>query len=168
MVAVTSRLIAENTYPDLAEEAFTAGLVHDVGMIVEWNLFPELFPRVLARYQGTGRDFLEAEREVLGFDHPLAGAALLRRWGVPRAIRDAASFHHRTPPPAREGHNLPVIVQAAELLCASRGDGFFDLLGDEAAARQTLAAAGLPDEHYPVLRESAEAELEQARALLDL
>jgi hypothetical protein len=63
---------------------------------------------------------------------------------------------------------LPVIVQAAELLCAARGDGFFDLLENGLTARAALATAGVPDEHYPALREAAEAELEQARALLDL
>jgi HD-like signal output (HDOD) protein len=167
LVAVASRLIASERAPQFVEEAFTAGLVHDVGMIVEWNLFSDLFPQVLARYQGTGRHFIDVEQEVLGFDHTMAGAAILRRWAVPKPIRNAAGFHHRTEPPADE-YNLSAIVHAAELVAAARGDGFFDMLGDETAAQAALCALGLQEDALANLLPKAEAELEEARSILDL
>lgn len=174
-VAVLSRAIAKRTIPAQAEELFMAGLVHDVGMIVEWNLFPDLFPQVLARYQGTGAEFTAAEEETLGFDHCAAGAHVLRQWQLPKPLRDVAAHHHKN---ERRHHAerrptdedaLPDIVQLAERMCSARGDGFFDFIHEESTdLRATLEDIGLHEDDFHAIVDATDEELDRARDLLEL
>jgi HD-like signal output (HDOD) protein len=73
-------------------EAFTAGLVHDVGMLV---IEPYLV-RMGECVQGTGDhyDITAIERELLGFDHCEAGALLADNWGFPPILTEAIRHHH--------------------------------------------------------------------------
>ena len=73
-------------------EAFTAGLVHDVGMLV---IDPYL-ARMGETIEGTGDhyDITRIERELLGFDHCDAGALLAENWGFPPILAEAIRHHH--------------------------------------------------------------------------
>lgn len=73
-------------------EAFTAGLVHDVGMLV---IDPYLV-RIGETIEGTGDhyDITGKERELLGFDHCDAGALLAENWGFPPILAEAIRHHH--------------------------------------------------------------------------
>ncbi len=167
MAAVISRAIAEKVVPDQADEAFMAGMIHDIGMIVEWNLFPKLFPQVLNRYQGTGLDFRKAEHDTLGFDHCDAGVIVLRKWQIPKAIRDVAAQHHEIK--ARKEKNiLPKIVHVAEKICCARGDGFFDFIKDDKDIQETLEELNLNQQSYEEIMTRLDEELEKARDLLAL
>jgi putative nucleotidyltransferase with HDIG domain len=168
MVAVTARTLAKYVFPTLADEAFMAGLVHDIGMIVEWTLFPDRFPQVLARFQGTGLDFQTAEQQTLGFDHCESGAAILRKWRLPKNIRDAAARHHNLKRRANCDNVLPELIHVAERICCSRGDGFFDFLKDDHDIKDVLDHIGLAEEAYATIVEDTDGELEKARDLLNL
>ncbi|GAB4259222.1 MAG: hypothetical protein Kow0092_07350 [Deferrisomatales bacterium] len=74
------------------EEAFLAGLFHDVGKGVIAHKFPGIY---------DGRPGAEAEREQLGFDHAQLGSALLAAWEIPAELRHAVGEHHRAPPEGR-------------------------------------------------------------------
>ncbi len=165
-VAVISRILADELAPELGEQAFLAGLVHDVGMIVEWNLFPDRFPHALNRFHGTGIDILTAEKEALGFDHAVAGASIMRRWGIPKSIRDAAARHHRPRPASGSNGALCNIVQAAERIACERGDGFFDNTDREVPVENVLKQLGLRGDAYRDIIDRTTAELHQAKDLL--
>ena len=167
-VAVVTRMLAGRVPAALPEEAFLAGLVHDVGMIVEWNLLPDRFPQVLQRYHGTGLDFRRAERETLGFDHCEAGAAMLRRWDMPAALRKVVAHHHDLRKVSRDDIILPSLVHLAEKICSDRGNGFFDHAHDVAETLALLEALGLVGDSYQVLMREAEEELSRAKELLSL
>ena len=77
------------------ENLFTAALLHDLGKIV-LDLFVE---GELEALQETVRQnpeltFMQAEWLVLGADHAIVGAELLRRWGFPREVYFAVRAHH--------------------------------------------------------------------------
>lgn len=74
-------------------EAFTAGLVHDVGMLV-------IDPHLQATHRRLDRvepafDVSVAEKAVLGFDHCDAGAMLAETWGFPPVLTAAIQYHHQ-------------------------------------------------------------------------
>jgi HD-like signal output (HDOD) protein len=73
-------------------EAFTAGLVHDVGMLV---IDPYLV-RMGETVEGTGDhyDVTTIERDILGFDHCDAGALLAENWGFPPILAESIRHHH--------------------------------------------------------------------------
>lgn len=145
-VAMTARLLVESEAvpPSLAgEEAFVAGLLHDLGkLILDDFLDASLGPR---------RVELGEERSTLGWDHAELGSRVLLRWKIPGEIRGAVREHHG--PAGAGGSRKPggALVRAADAICNAWGLGLradADLasdpdLGDCAPA---LAAAGLTED----------------------
>jgi len=73
-------------------EAFTAGLVHDVGMLV---INPHLVREGICLSETrSSYDITASEREALGFDHCDAGALLAENWGFPPILAEAIRHHH--------------------------------------------------------------------------
>jgi HD-like signal output (HDOD) protein len=84
------------------EDAFTAGLLHDVGQLVLATNVPAQYTETLAVMQNESIAEWEAERRVLGATHAGVGGYLLGTWGLSDAIVEAVAFHHD---PARSaGH----------------------------------------------------------------
>ncbi len=79
----------------LAEEAYTAGMLHDIGKLMLANNLPEPFQRTLDLTQAKEIRFIEAEQEIFGANHAGVGAYLLGLWGLPTTIVEAVAFHHQ-------------------------------------------------------------------------
>jgi putative nucleotidyltransferase with HDIG domain len=110
-VACAAQLIAEATGPrTLSGEAFVCGLLHDIGKIALDACLPKSYARVIRQTRQRRQCICDAEREVLGLDHSVAGRRLLTRWKLPRPIVETAWLHHQ--PPAA----LPASIQAAPLV----------------------------------------------------
>ncbi|MFO0746956.1 MAG: response regulator [Myxococcota bacterium] len=94
--ALQTALLARELAPrELREEAFTAGLVHDIGKVVLAMGAPSRLEAALTRAR-QGNTFLhEAEMELFGTTHAEVGAYLLGMWGLPCSIVEAVAFHHR-------------------------------------------------------------------------
>lgn len=93
--AVVAQMLVERTDRALAEDAFMAGLLHDIGRVA-------LVAQLGTRYQGyvlapALRDRLPLhamEATVLGFDHRALGARLMAAWGLPGFLATVAERHH--------------------------------------------------------------------------
>jgi putative nucleotidyltransferase with HDIG domain len=73
--------------------AFTAGLVHDIGLAFIEKKMPEASDEIRLKMD-LGRTQLDAEESVLGMNHAAIGAVILRQWSVPDIIIEAVRFHH--------------------------------------------------------------------------
>lgn len=76
------------------DDAFTAGLLHDVGKLVLATRAPALYTPIVEEAVRHGRPLHEVERRRLGVDHGALGACLLGTWGLPAAILEAVQRHH--------------------------------------------------------------------------
>lgn len=74
------------------EDARVSGLLHDIGKLVLLKK-PDFFMQV--RKDKNGMIDLESEYQILGTSHAEMGGYLLGMWGLPNAIVDAITFHHR-------------------------------------------------------------------------
>ncbi len=77
------------------DDAFTGGLLHDVGRLILATQLPQDFARVEQRASQEGFPRHVVERELLGIDHATLGASLLGQWGLPSAVLDAVHRHHQ-------------------------------------------------------------------------
>jgi putative nucleotidyltransferase with HDIG domain len=72
--------------------SFTSGLFHDVGQLVLSICIPEKFAGILIQQENSGRNLIEVEQSVLGFDHSEIGAEMAKRWNFPPEIEHAIRF----------------------------------------------------------------------------
>ena len=76
------------------EEAFTAGLVHDIGKAVSLRLKPGDYGKVVLESSRSGKDLRGVEEQVLGFDHSRIGAYAAEKWKLPQTLVGAIRWHH--------------------------------------------------------------------------
>jgi HD-like signal output (HDOD) protein len=118
LVAQVARRLVGN--PKLRDEAFTTGLIHDVGKIVMAVGLPAEYSRVAAEVARSGLSTFLVEQEIFGVSHAEVGAYLLGLWGLPFSIVEAVAYHHR-PGAVPEGDcELLAVVHAADALVDSR------------------------------------------------
>ena len=77
----------------VSDEAFTAALLHDVGVLVLAANKPNEYARVLELMRGGQMPDWAAERDIFGADHAHVGAYLLGIWGLGDGIVEAVAFH---------------------------------------------------------------------------
>lgn len=99
-----------------AEDAFMAGLLHDVGRLVIATRLPQEYAAIEALIEREGWPRHIAERQVLGSDHARIGAALLGTWGLPSAVVTAVRQHHECPLAGELVLDTTVAVALAERL----------------------------------------------------
>ena len=87
-------LLAEMVPIEDAEDAFLAGLFHDVGKLVIAVAMPEQYEGILAAAAVTCESLLESERRMLHIDHAELSALAVDYWGLGESIRIAAEYHH--------------------------------------------------------------------------
>jgi len=113
--AVTARLLArELRYPG-PEEAFLAGLLHDIGRLVLWVNFKEEYGALLREYMDRP-DLLLAGEIRLGLNHCEVGAWLLQRWNLQSFVSDAVLYHHEPVERIVGAFSLVKIIFAANTL----------------------------------------------------
>ena len=91
--AVVSAEIADWARED-SGEAYTAGILHDIGRLGLIAIDPARYLQVLDKAAIHGGDLCHHERETYGLDHTVAGEWLASSWGLPLFIRNAIRDHH--------------------------------------------------------------------------
>ena len=127
--AVAGREISETLYDVPGDDAFIAGLLQDIGMLLLIQELGEPYVRFLEKALSGGRSLEPLEVEAIGFDHTTLSARLLTQWGLPQALVDAVSWKPPAVPYGSASGNvppLPRILHLAEL--------FARLLADQQAA----------------------------------
>ncbi len=120
-VAAGSQIIARHIRPDLEQDAFAAGLIHDVGKIILAPYIQE-HKDVFRAFVNEGNElFLNAEKHVLGFDHAELASEVCRVWKIPEKIAQAIMYHHD--PSLSKGDILSFIVHTADAVAIMSGIG---------------------------------------------
>ncbi len=79
----------------MAEDASTAGLLHDIGKLIELVELPGELQSSVELAKKEGIPLYEAEYKILGVCHAEIGAHLLSIWGIPDTIVEAVAYHHQ-------------------------------------------------------------------------
>ncbi|MDY6837653.1 MAG: HDOD domain-containing protein [Thermodesulfobacteriota bacterium] len=114
-VAVTGRNLAEKTRLTTPDEAFVAGILHDLGKVLLAQYFKGLFAEVWTRMRDNGLSFYEAENKLLPVAHPQIGGHLAQKWHLPPDLVRGISYHHSVNECAGN-LNLPMIVHVCDYI----------------------------------------------------
>ncbi|MDI6716282.1 MAG: HDOD domain-containing protein [Actinomycetota bacterium] len=120
--ALASRLIAGQVKYPSVEEAFVAGLLHDVGKVILNQFVGEEISKIIELSGSEGLSFAEAEKRVLGFDHQDIGSKVAEKWNFNEKVVEAIRSHHK-PDRAKKDPELTAIVHVADFICLSLGLG---------------------------------------------
>lgn len=93
-VAVMSRFIATQSKIADPEDAFTAGLLHDMGKVVLAGFFQNELAQILELMEKEQLTFLDAEEQLAQVPHSAVGSLLAQRWLLPEAFVKAIQYHH--------------------------------------------------------------------------
>jgi HD-like signal output (HDOD) protein len=115
-----SRLIAKTCESVHPEEAYLAGLMHDVGLVLIDQYMGHHFKAILDKLDDR-IDTTVVEQRTLTFDHTELGEFVVRKWNFPEQVAAAAGYHHM-PTRYRGAHTGAVhVVSVANYLCSRRG-----------------------------------------------
>lgn len=120
-VSFGSKILAEMKKPELANDAFIAGLIHDAGKIVLDKPLLERKGAVDSFMEDDQQTFLNAESEILGFDHAQIAFEMCNSWNIPKAITAAIKYHHY--PSRSQGNELSYILHVADYIATLSGIG---------------------------------------------
>ncbi|MCX7800353.1 MAG: HDOD domain-containing protein [Fimbriimonadales bacterium] len=151
-VAVTSRILAKLKMPDLAEELYVAGMMHDVGMLVMDRFCPDEFDRAILFARAQQVPLNLAEKLVLGFDHCQVGAMLASKWGLTPMVARAIEFHHR-PASDSESASTNAIVSLADGLAHRAGFTNNVPLTKLPDWSEALSIVGIPEAQLEVVQQ---------------
>jgi putative nucleotidyltransferase with HDIG domain len=136
--AMVCRKFSEKLATADAEEAYMAGLLHDIGFMVNSLAFSQEFAVAVERACREGIPLDEAERATLGFTHCETGEALAEKWKLADDIIEVIAHHHAVDQ-SQKAQALVALVHLSDLLCRMRGLGYgyyechkVDLIADPA------------------------------------
>jgi HD-like signal output (HDOD) protein len=151
----------ESSSPKLADEAFLAGLLHDLGELLLAVNMPAEFDRAAnlareAEASGARTPFWRVQAEFIGVSHAEIGAELMARWNLPLPVVEAIALHHRPAPMLSQKFSPLTAVHAADVL-ANDLEPSHDSLDHTVMDGDYLAHLGLAD-RLPAWREACEVE----------
>jgi putative nucleotidyltransferase with HDIG domain len=114
-VAVAAEALARKSFAVKPEDAFTAGILHDIGRLVLRQVMPAEFAAAVAMARSGEAPLHIAEITTTGYAHDEVGKALGELWKFPGHLVDAVRCHHDESLTPADG--LPgVIAQANRLM----------------------------------------------------
>ena len=168
-VAIASKILSDRLGMGLGDEAYLAGLIHDIGIMVEMqfdrtNLIDAL-DKCNANVEGVpGVSLLETEEEVFGANHQDFGKGLCEKWKFPLPFVAAAGYHHTPTQAPTEAKKIVYVVHAADVI-ASMLDGGFKLDNPKSAIqREVIEDLKLNDAMINDILEKLIEELNEANA----
>ncbi len=127
--AAACKLVANAQKLGLSDEAFLAGLIHDIGVMVEMQYDRAKLIEVIRRTGPDAKgvpatDFIKNEVDVFNATHQEFGTALCDKWKFPKSFAFVTGYHHRPMDLSAENRTLACIVYVADRLAADAGQGF--------------------------------------------
>ena len=130
-VAIACKMLSDKLGMGLGDEAYLAGLIHDIGVMVEMqydrsNLIDALDRCNVDSNGNPSVSLIDTEEAVFGANHQDFGKGLCEKWKFPAPFVAAAGFHHNPTEAPSEARKIVYVVHVADIM-ASRLDGGFKL-----------------------------------------
>ena len=123
-VGVFSKMLVVKINNTLPDEAFLAGLIHDMGILVELQSFREPLVEIAERSTKEETRYIDIETQLIGVDHQQLGAGLTTKWKFPRSFQYVTGHHHNPLALAPDCRWLACVIHVADHICCREGLGY--------------------------------------------
>lgn len=156
--AMASNIISRRTRISDPEDAFIAGLLHDVGKVVLNNEYPKQFAQVMERVYNEAVPYGAAEKEVFEFSQREIGARVVRKWGFPERIELLLRHfdNYDTISNERWMYEIVTVVTTADRICQKFGIGWRRAYNEEVDFGNLPDALGLCLDDFNVVSQEVE------------
>jgi HD-like signal output (HDOD) protein len=142
--ATATRLLSNKCGLGLPDEAFLAGLIHDIGIMVEIQARRTKFIEALTMVEEQGVSLREAEFACCGATHEMFGAGLCKLWKFPVSFQYVTGFHHHPLDLPHKNRTLACLVSVADHIAGKMKLGFaHDVNPDEPIDPEVLSHLNL-------------------------
>ncbi|MCP4677217.1 MAG: HDOD domain-containing protein [Deltaproteobacteria bacterium] len=170
-VSLACRAVAEFCTHEFSKDdielVFTAGLLHDLGVLALYHLFPKEYAELMQTVLEKGGIAHDAEVNAWDIDHGEVGEVLTRRWKLPEPICQVARFHHRPWLCADEHRSLIWLVHISNFICNNQGYGRKESGFPDAFDHGAWDALGLSLNQVPEIIEKVQEEGERSATFIN-
>jgi putative nucleotidyltransferase with HDIG domain len=164
--AIVSRMVAQRIFEQDGEDAFLAGILHDIGMIAEMQVESMSFSKLCSSYMSGPGEIIEYENSILGTNHTKVGTAICKDWNLDKGVMDAIRNHHNK---KREYplDSLTAILQIADYIsCRLK----YSMIKEKYDRVSPFIGQHMKDmaSYYKILVKDVPAEIAKAGELYDL
>jgi putative nucleotidyltransferase with HDIG domain len=163
-VGVCARLVSRVCGRGTPEEAYVAGLLHDIGLILLDQTLRRHFVRVLDEISPTIPTCI-VENQILTFDHATLGGYVAQRWNLPTQIVEAIAYHHAPQSYAGPNKDIVYLVAIANYLCSRSGRTSLGVHNVEPPPEEVYRGLEIDHVSLAIICSELEATLEKAEAL---
>lgn len=135
------------------EEAFTYGLIHDIGKVIMEEYLPSEFKEVSALVAAEGIPWFRAEQQIIGVDHAELGARLAQRWKLTPPVVGAILGHHDLSACEAGHQTLAAGLAVANQFCSLSGYSSHPE-NDASVTDAAFETAGISSDMLPAITES--------------
>ncbi|MFA5863592.1 MAG: HDOD domain-containing protein [Phycisphaerae bacterium] len=161
---VFCKMIAQTRRMENADELFVAGLMHDLGIVVEKQVFPQELAEIIDETQKNHSDLCQVEQEKLGADHQAFGTALAGKWKFPHLFQLTTGYHHQPFKTSEQYQEITAIAHLADVLAMKKNIGF--TLENLHYEPEVLAKLGLAEEQLGELFDAFDEKFEVAEMVM--
>jgi putative nucleotidyltransferase with HDIG domain len=169
-VGVTAKLLAKKKKADLeiAEEYFTAGLLHDIGKIPLSAVLSSEYLLTVGNAEREKKTLFAEENSSLGINHCEAGAMIANAWKFEGPVADVVIHHHNLAGYSGNNRNIIYDVAIANYFALINETGFAGDRNPEKPAPEIWKAAGIKESAFEEIKETVHLEIEKAKVFLNI
>jgi len=150
-----------------ADSCFSGGLLHDLGVLILYHLFPEEYAGLAKKVREEGGVPSNVEREWWGTDHGEVGEVLARRWKLPETICEVICHHHSPWAAAPQHRPLVQLVHLSDFVCNNQGFGRAESGFPEEFDQGAWEALGLDLNQVPEIIEKVRKEGQRSEVFME-
>ena len=161
-VALLCKMFYRREFRERGDDIYAAGLLHDIGIIIEDQVFPEVFDRTIEEFSRNKRNLLEVEKEILQVNHATIGKAIAQSWGFPDELMQAIAYHDDPDQADDTCYQFVATVYVANVICQRKKIGFIENLSlDQKKYLKVLEKLDVKDKAVEIITEEAMIELKK-------
>jgi putative nucleotidyltransferase with HDIG domain len=151
-VACASKVIARLTNSKQVEEAFVAGMLHDIGKLAIALYFPAELGQIVQFSEANQVSHYESEQRRLGVTHQEIGELAAQKWSLPDLFLQPIRYHHNPIDMGRILQHLTAVVHVANALSYDIDFGFSPVCQEGVPIPEVKAFLGIPEAQYTPIR----------------